>query len=50
MKYVDLVERGEEWSDEQIACHEDANATATCSHLQSIEHAVRLADVEPKLI
>ena len=44
------MERGEEWSDEQIAYHEDANLTSTCPHLQPVERAMRQAGIVPKLI
>lgn len=49
-KYAALVERGEQWYDEQIAYFEDPDRTATCPHLRPIEHAMRLAGVAPKVI
>lgn len=48
--YAALVERGEEWSDEQIAYHEHPNRTATCPHLQPVERAIRQAGIVPKLL
>jgi hypothetical protein len=41
--------RGGYWTNVQIAYHENPNATATCIHLQPIEHAIRLTGVEPYL-
>lgn len=49
-KYVVLVERGQDWSDDQIAYHEDVHRTATCVHLQAIESAMRLSGIVPKLL
>ncbi|MEO7650968.1 MAG: hypothetical protein ABIZ80_10915 [Bryobacteraceae bacterium] len=48
-KYAELVERGEEWSDEQIAYREDRNVTGTCPHLEAIERGMRVAGVAAKL-
>ncbi len=42
-KYVPLVERGEVWSDDEIDYNEDAQMTVSCTHLQPIERAMRLA-------
>jgi hypothetical protein len=47
-RYAALVERGEHWSDEQIAYQEDPMATATCRHLAPIERAMRSAGIVPK--
>jgi hypothetical protein len=44
-KYARLVERGENWSDEDIAYAEDAQAVATCEHLLPIERTMRAAGV-----
>jgi hypothetical protein len=44
-QYAPLVERGEEWSDENIAYFEDPRATVTCDHLQPIERAMRDAGI-----
>jgi hypothetical protein len=41
LKYIPLVERGEEWSDEQIAYHEDRTLLVTCQHLRPIEGGMR---------
>ena len=49
-KYAALVERGEEWSDAQIAYHENPLLGATCAHLQPIELAMRAAGVVPKML
>src|ERR1700730_2474129 len=49
-KYAPLVERGQEWSDEQIAYNEDPNLTGTCPHLQPTEHAMRMAGIVPRLL
>jgi hypothetical protein len=45
-KYAVLMERGGWWTDEQIVYHENPDTTATCPHLQPIEHAMRLAGIE----
>jgi hypothetical protein len=45
-RYIALVEKGEWWSDEQIAYHENRELTATCPHLQSVEHAMRMEGIE----
>jgi hypothetical protein len=44
-KYAPLVERGEDWSDENIAYFQDPQAVATCAHLQPIERAMREAGI-----
>jgi hypothetical protein len=44
-KYAPLVERGEEWWDENIAYFENPDATLTCEHLQPIERAMRATGV-----
>ena len=49
IKYVPNVERGESWSDEQIAYQENPDANATCVHLRSIERAMRSADIALRL-
>jgi len=49
-KYIPLVERGESWSDEQITYHEDHALTATCTHLQPIEQAMRQAGIDLRRI
>jgi len=49
-KYAALVEKGQPWSDEQIAYHEDPNKTATCRRLRHIESAMRMAGIVPRLI
>lgn len=42
-RYVALIERGERWSDAQIAYDLDPAARVTCAHLQPIEGAMREA-------
>jgi hypothetical protein len=49
-KYDAPVERVERRSIEQIAYHENLNTTAACAHLQSIEHAMRLAGMDVRLL
>jgi len=49
-RYAALVEKGQPWSDEQIAYHEDPSKTATCPHLRPIESAMRTAGIAPRLI
>ena len=44
-QYAPLVERGEDWSDENIAYYENPNLTITCPHLQPIERAMRQAGI-----
>ncbi len=46
--YVPLMERGEWWTDEQIAYRENPKATATCAHLQPVERAMRAAGIVPR--
>jgi hypothetical protein len=48
-KYIERFERGEYWSDEQIAYAEDRLRLATCEHLQPIERAMRAAGIETRL-
>ena len=48
-KYIERVERGEYWSDEQIEYAEDRSRLATCAHLQPIEAAMRAAGIETRL-
>lgn len=43
--YAPLVERGEDWSDENIRYFENPDETITCVHLQPIERAMRHAGV-----
>jgi hypothetical protein len=45
-KYVERVERGEYWSDEQIDYNEDPNRLATCVHLQPIEREMRRMGIQ----
>ena len=45
-RYIALVEKGEWWSDDQIAYHENRELTATCPHLQALEHAMRMEGIE----
>jgi hypothetical protein len=49
-QYIPLMERGEWWTNEQIAYREDPRATATCVHLRKIEQAMRAAGVVPRLL
>jgi len=49
-KYVPLIERGEAWSDEQIAYNEDPHSVVTCVHLQPIERAMREAGIEVRYV
>ena len=46
--YAPLVERGENWSDENIDYFEHPDRTTTCAHLQPIEHAMRSAGIETR--
>jgi hypothetical protein len=48
-KYARMMERGGYWTDVQIAYTENPNATATCVHLQPIEHGIRQAGITPYL-
>jgi hypothetical protein len=43
-------ERDERWSFAQIAYDENRNTTAACAHLQPVEHAMRMAGVEVRLL
>jgi len=47
-KYVPLIERGESWSDEQIAYDLDPARTVTCVHLNPVERAMRVAGIAVK--
>jgi len=49
-KYAVLVERGESWTDAQIAYHEDKSMTATCEHLVEVERAMRKAGIATRLL
>jgi hypothetical protein len=44
-KYAALIERGEQWSDEQIEYHENPRLVVTCAHLETIESAIRGAGI-----
>jgi hypothetical protein len=50
LKYIPLVERGEEWTDEQIAYNEDRSMLVTCRHLQPIERAMRQTTIRIRRI
>lgn len=45
-RYAQLVERGEDWSDENIAYYESPDRTITCSHLEMIEGAMRSGGIQ----
>ena len=45
-QYAPLVERGEDWSDENIAYYEDPDRAVTCAHLQPMERAMRQAGID----
>jgi hypothetical protein len=45
-RYAPLVEKGEEWTEENIAYYEDPGDVITCVHLQPIEGAMRRAGVD----
>ena len=47
--YALRMEKGEAWSDEQIAYDEDRRRLATCMHLQPIERSMREAGIEVRL-
>ena len=49
-KYARLVERGQSWTDSQIAYAEDPGSTATCGHLAPIELAMRKAGIATRLL
>jgi hypothetical protein len=49
-KYVELIERGESWSDEQIDYAEHPQRLATCVHLQPIEHELRATGIAVRLV
>ncbi|MEO7997892.1 MAG: hypothetical protein ABI852_10630 [Gemmatimonadaceae bacterium] len=48
-KYVERIQRGEYWSDEEIDFNEDPNASDVCEHLRPIEMLMReqKIDVRP---
>jgi hypothetical protein len=48
-KYASLVEKGEHWSDENIAYFENPGRAATCNHLEPIERAIREAGIQVRL-
>jgi hypothetical protein len=48
-KYVEAINRGEAWSDDQIAYDLDPAARATCVHLRPVETLLRAAPVRVKL-
>ncbi len=43
--YIPLLEKGDYWSDEQIAYKDDRTILATCRHLQPIESAMRTSGI-----
>lgn len=45
-KYVERIERGEYWSDEEIDFNEDPNASDLCEHLRPIEQLMRAEKVD----
>lgn len=49
-KYADAIERGEAWSDEQIAYDIDGRIFACCPHLQPTEQAMRESGVYLKKV
>ena len=49
-KYLELMKRGEWWTDEQIAYYENPAMTATCAHLQPIERAMRSRGIDLRLV
>jgi hypothetical protein len=49
-KYAELVEKGHQWTDEQIAYDMDATKTTTCDHLRRMEHEMRVSGIVPKVI
>lgn len=49
-KYAALVERGEQWNDDQIAYRENGNLTGTCVHLREVEQAIRQTGIETRLM
>ncbi|MDR3376062.1 MAG: hypothetical protein P4L98_20250 [Ancalomicrobiaceae bacterium] len=48
-QYAARIEAGEGWSDDRIAYHQDPGRTATCTHLQPIERAMRAAGLDLRL-
>lgn len=49
-KYAELIDKGQPWSDEQIAYDLDLTRTATCEHLQAVERAIRQAHIGVRLV
>jgi immunity protein 63 of polymorphic toxin system len=49
-KYVERIQRGESWSDEQIEYAEHPQRLATCVHLQPIEHELRATGIPVRLV
>jgi hypothetical protein len=49
-KYVELMQRGESWSDEQIDYAEHPQRLVTCVHLQPIEHELRATGIAVRLL
>jgi len=47
-RYAALIERGESWTDAQIAYDLDPAMTATCQHLQAIERAIRRTGIKAR--
>lgn len=47
--YAARIERGENWSDAQIAYDLEPDGTATCAHLAPVEQAMRRAGIAVKL-
>lgn len=47
--YAGRIERGESWSDAQIAYDLEPDGTATCAHLAPVERAMRRAGIAVKL-
>jgi hypothetical protein len=44
--YAPLVERGEVWTEENIAYYEDRESVMTCIHLQPVERAMRRTGID----
>jgi hypothetical protein len=44
-RYAPLVERGEEWTEDDIVYDENQESVLTCVHLQSVERAMRRAGI-----
>ena len=45
-KYVERIERGEYWSDEEIEFNEDASVSGVCAHLRPIEQMMRAQAID----